>query len=380
MSKILLFIILFLLFLSSVTASTMTRYGFDFKIVGGEISFKVSDRLGSDRLTFDDEKVIAESNVLPYGQQLKNNAVKFSFTDKELDDTDNYYFNARYYDYDSGKFLGVDPVSNNHAYAFVSNNPMNYVDPSGMVELKSNEYIVPKEVLRAMYFSSMDITEDWDKYESTGALGVSIKNNYLEGSFFDFLPVVKSKKERFYELVSVHTDVSKADAKKYYNILTTKGNIALAPNFKESILFHERIHKYMTEELTSTDLNLLYETRRKFISWMQEETVDVELLGENCKISFQTAHSSNILIPPIIFGSKQELYAYMAQYQIYPELIGWGRNAIDDEIYEAFKEQYPEVYAIYEEMVNNVKKSMEDSETDGGEGVIVNAEIDDEDN
>ncbi len=139
MNKVLLFIILCLLCLSSVSASVVTRYGSDFKIVGDEISFKVSDRLGSDRLILDDNSIIAESNNLPYGQQLKNNNVKFGFTGKELDDTNNYYFNARYYDYDSGKFLGVDPVSDNHAYAYVSNNPMNMVDPSGMADFFAAE-------------------------------------------------------------------------------------------------------------------------------------------------------------------------------------------------------------------------------------------------
>ena len=139
MNKILSFIVLFLLCLSSVSASVVTRYGSDFKIVGNEISFKVSDRLGSNRLTLDDDSIIAESNTLPYGQQLKNNNVKFGFTGKELDDTNNYYFNARYYDFYSGKFLGVDPVSDNHAYAFVSNNPMNYVDPTGAIETSSSD-------------------------------------------------------------------------------------------------------------------------------------------------------------------------------------------------------------------------------------------------
>ncbi len=132
MNKFIIFLLLFLFCLSSVATSTITRYGSDFKIVGNEISFKINDRLGSDRLTLDDENVVAESNNLPYGQQLKNSNVKFGFTGKELDASNNYYFNARYYDFDSSKFLGVDPVSNNHAYSYVSNNPMNMIDPDGM--------------------------------------------------------------------------------------------------------------------------------------------------------------------------------------------------------------------------------------------------------
>jgi len=125
---------IFLLCLSSVHALTMTRYDSDFKIAGGVISYKVSGRLGAERLSLAGDEVVSEFDNLPFGQQLKKNDVKFGFNGKELDNTDNYYFNARYYDYDSGKFLGVDPVSDNHAYAFVSNNPVNYVDPSGKVE------------------------------------------------------------------------------------------------------------------------------------------------------------------------------------------------------------------------------------------------------
>ena len=123
---------IFLLFPSTIFAESITRYGSDFKIQDSEISFKVSDRLGAERLSFDSDNLTSEFNNLPYGQQLKNSNVKFGFNGKELDNTDSYYFNARYYNFDSGKFLGVDPVSDNHAYAFVSNNPMNYVDPSGM--------------------------------------------------------------------------------------------------------------------------------------------------------------------------------------------------------------------------------------------------------
>ncbi len=358
-SKILLFIILFLLCFSSVSASTLTRYGSDFKIVGDEISFKVSDRLGGDRLILDDDSIIAESNVLPYGQQLKNNNVKFGFTGKELDNTDNYYFNARYYDFDSGKFLGVDPVSDNHAHAFVSNNPMNYIDPSGMFELKSNEHVVPTEVLKAMYLCTEDIDQDWNDYKSNPVGGLNVDNNHLRGSSFDFLPIIKSKQEKFYELVSEHTDINKLDAKNYYDIITTKGNIALVPDFKESFLFHERVHKYMTEELTPSELNLLYDARNEFISWMAEEDTDVEFLGENYKCAFRAAYFANYLFDPIDLGSKQELYAYMAQYQVYPEIIQ-GVNAINKEVYEVFKERYPEAYAVYEEVVNYVRKSMEE--------------------
>ena len=168
---------LFLLCLSSVSASVVTRYGSDFKVVGGELSYKISDRLGSDRLTLNDDKIIAESNVLPYGQQLKNNNVKFGFTGKELDDTNNYYFNARYYDFDSGKFLGVDPVSDNHAYSFVSNNPMNMVDPSGMAD-----FFVAEST--GVNFNSFEMTKNGhgsDEYLS------AVLTDYINSRWYDMI-------------------------------------------------------------------------------------------------------------------------------------------------------------------------------------------------
>ena len=126
-------ILIFIIILSTFSsASTINRYiDNDVEIINGEINFKVNDRLGNDKVKLNENQLIGESNTLPYGQQIKSSNLKFVFNDKELDETGNYYFNARYYNYDSGKFLGVDPVSDNHAYAFVSNNPMNYVDPSG---------------------------------------------------------------------------------------------------------------------------------------------------------------------------------------------------------------------------------------------------------
>jgi len=98
----------------------------------GEIKYYHSDRLGSNRLTTDEQGNVKEKfKSLPFGQQIENTGIKHSFTGKELDKSDLYYFGARYYDSDLGRFTSVDPVEDNHPYTYVSNDPMNYVDPSG---------------------------------------------------------------------------------------------------------------------------------------------------------------------------------------------------------------------------------------------------------
>jgi RHS repeat-associated protein len=89
------------------------------KLIAVNDEYKYQDRLGSD----------VESQSLPFGQQLEIEN-RFSFTGKELD-KDLHYFNARYYDSNLGKFTSVDPIKDNHAYVYVRNNPMNFIDPSG---------------------------------------------------------------------------------------------------------------------------------------------------------------------------------------------------------------------------------------------------------
>ena len=85
-----------------------------------EIKYHYQNRLGSD----------TNSKQLPFGQEIYSGE-RFSFTGKELDASDLHYFGARYYDSNLGKFTSVDPIPSEPPYAYVSNNPMNYVDPTG---------------------------------------------------------------------------------------------------------------------------------------------------------------------------------------------------------------------------------------------------------
>jgi RHS repeat-associated protein len=61
------------------------------------------------------------------------------FTGQRLDTTGLYYYNARYYDPEIGRFISADTIVANPAnpqyfnrYSYVLNNPLKYTDPSGM--------------------------------------------------------------------------------------------------------------------------------------------------------------------------------------------------------------------------------------------------------
>jgi len=87
---------------------------------GKDLEYHYNNFLGSD----------INSRQLPFGQELYSDE-RFSFTGKELDDSSLYYFGARYYDSNLGKFTSVDPIKENHAYSYVANNPLGYIDPTG---------------------------------------------------------------------------------------------------------------------------------------------------------------------------------------------------------------------------------------------------------
>ncbi len=69
--------------------------------------------------------------------QIGNIDNPYTFTGREIDtESDFYYYRARYYDSNNGRFLSPDPIGfldGLNLYIYVQNNPINLVDPSGLL-------------------------------------------------------------------------------------------------------------------------------------------------------------------------------------------------------------------------------------------------------
>jgi RHS repeat-associated protein len=85
-----------------------------------------------------------------FGDQLKRldaegadttDKAKYSFGGKELDNETNlYYFNARYYDATIGRFINADPIQDGtNWYVYCRNNPLSMKDPTGLEGICSGQ-------------------------------------------------------------------------------------------------------------------------------------------------------------------------------------------------------------------------------------------------
>jgi RHS repeat-associated protein len=104
--------------------------------------FTLRDHLGSIRAAVDSTGAdVAGYDYYPYGKELRSDIdsgadSRFLFGAKEYDtelSLDLYYFEARFYRPDIGRFASPDPLRNSWShYAYAKCNPLRYVDPSGL--------------------------------------------------------------------------------------------------------------------------------------------------------------------------------------------------------------------------------------------------------
>ena len=102
-------------------------------------------------------KILDKAGNIKYnqttGEPMKVSEYKnpYLFQSRRLDSwSGHYYFRNRYYDPDTGRFLTRDPARDDslgNLYAFVNNNPVNYVDPWGL------EGELPKTEIEKIYYA-----------------------------------------------------------------------------------------------------------------------------------------------------------------------------------------------------------------------------------
>jgi len=132
--------------------------------------FYHTDHLGSTRITTSETgAVITEIQYKPFGEQISAADERYTYNGKELDDSGLYYYGARYYDSEIGRFLTRDPLRGKkeapqtmNRYVYCLNNPLKYIDPAGtdpqdtveeifdrLLDIDSEEYAEVQELIDA---------------------------------------------------------------------------------------------------------------------------------------------------------------------------------------------------------------------------------------
>ena len=111
------------------------------KNVSGLTDYYHRDHLGSTRLVTDESgSPVSEVSYNPFGQAEKTggDGETCLYTEKDDDSTGLYYFGARYYDPETGRWIERDPKGGSvehpaslNRYVYCYNNPLLYVDPDG---------------------------------------------------------------------------------------------------------------------------------------------------------------------------------------------------------------------------------------------------------
>ena len=143
------------------------------------------DHLGSTSLVTDsDGSVVAKQRYYPYGNtrsttgDLHTNR-EYTGQISDMDPIGLYYYNARYYDPLTAKFTQADTINDQlNRYAYVGNNPINRIDPSG------NQAATDESASWFEQFWNKFITAWGDTYTSV--------NTYNEIMVEHSLPVVAS--------------------------------------------------------------------------------------------------------------------------------------------------------------------------------------------
>ena len=101
---------------------------------GGVVKFYHKDHLGSTRVVTDSSgNKVAEYTYEPFGKVITGADGEQSFTGKKQDSTGLFYFGARFYDPELGKWITQDPAKDGtNWFAYCKNNPINVIDPDGL--------------------------------------------------------------------------------------------------------------------------------------------------------------------------------------------------------------------------------------------------------
>ena len=153
------------------STNVITEYlngpGVDNKIrlkTGNTVYYSAQDHLGSTTALTDSKGALVERETYDaYGNTGGSAKTRYGFTDRERESlTGLMYYRARFYDPQLGRFISEDPIGlagGVNSFAYVSNNPQNATDPSGLYEIDVHYYLTYFLAMKTGCFTDAEARE-----------------------------------------------------------------------------------------------------------------------------------------------------------------------------------------------------------------------------
>ena len=146
----------------------------------------------------------------------------YLFQSRRLDSwSGHYYFRNRYYDPDTGRFLTRDPARDDslgNLYAFVNNNPVNYVDPWGLtkqeviLEWTAVKYQFSR-LIHGLQMIEEGLRNKWFGVYGKGMAKVEREMERLPKSIYDLIKALKKTWIEFKHDVKIFKEVKEKSHK-----------------------------------------------------------------------------------------------------------------------------------------------------------------------
>ncbi|MFN3650594.1 MAG: RHS repeat-associated core domain-containing protein [Armatimonadota bacterium] len=164
----------------SGTAQTLHGTGIDTPLARNGEYFTTDHQRSVRTVTNGSGSVVRSYQYGPFGESGANGTTSpYQYTGRENDGTGLYFYRARYYAPEWGRFMSPDPAglaAGVNLYAYVGNNPVNLRDPSGLSPIYDDD---GSPAFDNLYSSRMSLVEPD---------GVRLAMNTFEGTFGALMP------------------------------------------------------------------------------------------------------------------------------------------------------------------------------------------------
>jgi len=261
------------------------------------VLWALADHQGTVRDVIDDSGVV--QNHIKYNafgdiESQSDDTVdyRFSYTGREFDsETDLYYYRARYYDADNGRFISEDPKSfdagDANLYRYVGNNPANGVDPSGMEvgeeTVKDSSYFTTRTPITSdpfkkhprYFWGNQTYVEDF------AANGTKLMPKSMRFEEWKQEPITnKSWKDPvLIKYVRVHKET---DA---YGYLLDNVRVTVSPDTSDKMI---SLREYLSGQIAKYNENL----KKQGWNWQKFPTISIGDITNNPKLLDMSRHRS----------------------------------------------------------------------------------------